>query len=192
MLTKKLSLVLLTISFFFSGYSLIAQDKPFTLKELVTESSDIVMGVPVAMNSYEKENGKYVYTDIDILVRKKIKGKLNTGNIIRLTMYGGKIGDIITYVVGFPKFSLEMESFFFFKEDHVPINSSKSPKRIFRIIGLTQGKMDIIEKEGKKIVVRDFEIPLKIDENGESISLSMDNYVNVEDIISYITSSTLN
>ena len=112
MFTKNLARVLLTISFFFSGYSLIAQDEPFTLKKLAKESSDIVIGVPVAVKSYEKQNGKYVYTDIDILVKKKMKGKLIADDIITLTMYGGKIGDIITYVVGFPKFSLKMESFF--------------------------------------------------------------------------------
>jgi len=188
MFTKNLARVLLTISFFFSGYSLIAQDEPFTLKKLAKESSDIVIGVPVAMNSYEKQNGKYVYTDIDILVKKKMKGKLIADDIITLTMYGGKIGDIITYVVGFPKFSLKMESFFFFKEDQVPIKSSKGLQKVYRIVGLTQGKMDIIEKEGKKIVVRVFELPLKLDENGKSISLSKNNSVKVDEMISYITS----
>ena len=188
MFTKNLARVLLTISFFFSGYSLIAQDEPFTLKKLAKESSDIVIGVPVAMNSYEKQNGKYVYTDIDILVKKKMKGKLIADDIITLTMYGGKIGDITTYVVEFPKFSLKMESFFFFKEDQVPIKSSKGLQKVYRIVGLTQGKMDIVEKEGKKIVVRDFELPLKLDENGKSISLSKNNSVKVDEMISYITS----
>lgn len=186
---ERVCLTLLAYFFFFSSSFIIAQEVPFTLKELCEKSSDIVIGTIKSMNSYTSDNGKHVYTDIDIAIEQKLKGQLSHNSMIKLTMYGGNIDGITTYVVGFPKFYPQMKSFYFLKEEFVEIDYLKGPQRVFNIVGLTQGKMDIIDNKGETIVLRDSVFPLKMEEGSDNrfISLSYNNPTGINEMNFFIT-----
>lgn len=160
------------------------QEKPLSLEELCTVSSDVIMGEPVLLNSYKSADGKHVYTDIDIKVKRKFKGNLKNNNIIRISTYGGTIGDITTHVVGFPKFFKNMNSIYFFKETlH---ENLVSPQRQFLISGLTQGKLDIVDQGGQKVIKRAYDLPLEYKSKGKKLSLSKDDPTTLGDMVLYI------
>jgi hypothetical protein len=183
---KNVFLILISFILFFTFSFLIAQDKPLTLKEICNESNNIIIGTPVSMNSYKSNDGRHVYTDIDIAVEKSMKGNLTNQDVIKLTMYGGTIDGNTTYVVGFPRFFLKMRSFFFLKEKTASIEKLKGPQRVFVISGIAQGKIDIIEKDGKSILSCPNFPSIQLKENGESILLSKESSVTPDKMISYI------
>ncbi len=186
MISKLISLVLLLFIFFFTGVYLIAQEKSLTLKELCTESSDIIIGTPVAISSHKSQNGKNVYSLIDISVEKTLKGNLEQNSVIRMPMFGGTIDGITTFAVGFPRFSTKVKSIFFLQEKSEPIEALNGPQQIFLITGLSQGKFDIVQDNREQILLRNYEGSLKLENVGKVVSLSKENNVTAVRMISFI------
>ena len=51
-----------------------------SLKDLCSESSDIIVTRTIALHSYLKPDQKRIYTDIQFEVNDRIKGRLQKGN----------------------------------------------------------------------------------------------------------------
>jgi len=61
----------------------------FTLTELVEKSSNIIEGKVTNVVSYTQNDGKHIYTDVTLKIRKSIKGELFSGGKVKITQFGG-------------------------------------------------------------------------------------------------------
>lgn len=137
-----------------------------SLEEMVGESDEIIIAETTSMNSYTRLNGTRIYTDIHFKVRQKIKGKVGENEELKLTIYGGTVNGITTYVVGGPQFVTEQTYLLFFKATVVPPFKTK-----YSVVGLSQGKFEIMKDPSTNqqvITRRDFPGSLKIDRGGQN------------------------
>ncbi len=87
---------------------------PKDLEDLVTESSDIVLGNVIAMsNDWNKERTR-IYTTIVLEVERGIKGDFETGEKIRFQTIGGTVGEVSLRVPASPAFNIDERAVVFF------------------------------------------------------------------------------
>lgn len=102
--------------------------------EIVAESDAIVEGTVTSIAMRLINNGRSVFTDIQINVDDSLKGRLNKSSTILLSIHGGRLGDVGSFTTDMPRF-VEGESmilFLTFVEGHG-----------FSVTGGAQGKRPI-------------------------------------------------
>lgn len=156
-----------------------------TLKEMCNQSTDIIIAKIVSKNSYHSFDKKDVFTDVTLKVTKKIKGKFNANENMKIITYGGTIDGITTYVVGAPTFQINTSSILFLAEI-----KSKTTGKItnHRIIGSSQGKFDVVDDNNVKKIQRKSDYgTLILDESRNNLDLSHGKAINFDNFIKNIT-----
>jgi hypothetical protein len=152
------------------------------LKMMCVESDHIVIARMISMNSYWGPNHQKIFTDITLEISDKIKGQLQKGDQIKMTLAGGTVDGITTLVIGGPRFIEGQESVLFISEKI----SAKSGKKYFKLYGLSHGKFDIFTDPttNEKRVIRDqVDLPLRLEKLGASLpvtnhqSMSLSNFL---------------
>jgi hypothetical protein len=152
------------------------------LKKMCVESNHIVIARMISMNSYWGPNHQKIYTDITLEISDKIKGQLQKGDRIKMTLAGGTVEGITTLVMGGPRFVDGQESVLFIAEKI----SARSGKKYFKLYGLSHGKFDIFTDPttNEKRVIRDqVNLPLRLEERRASLpvtnrqSMSLSNFL---------------
>lgn len=133
-----------------------------SLEEMCMQSDEIVEAKVVSINSYrDPEMGNHVFTDIEIEIADNSKGKLKKNSKHIIKMFGGTVDGKTTMIVGSPYFVIGEETMLFLKTR----KSKNISKRKYSVIGLSQGKFDIVKdkKTGEKKIKRNqSDMPLKI------------------------------
>ena len=160
-----------------------------SLKDMCQKSSHIVVARTISVNSYLKPGQQRIYTDIVLEVTEKIKGQLQNQESLKLTVYGGTIDGITTLVVGAPTFTVGKQSVLFLLEK----KSARSGQNHFTVVGLSQGKFNIFtdNKTNTKKVVRDqLESPLRLEKDGNRLSLTNSQSITLTDFLNRIKNYT--
>lgn len=63
----------------------------FSLEELTKKSVAVVVGIPIRSTSQLSPSGQSVLTEYDIGVQEVIKGEINQGDTIKVSLPGGKV-----------------------------------------------------------------------------------------------------
>jgi len=141
------------------------------LKTLCVGSNHIVIGRMLSKQSYRGLNGKQIYTDVTLEITEKIKGVLQKGDRIKLTLAGGTVDGITTLVLGGPRFNEGEESLLFISERI----SESTGQKYLKLFGLAHGKFDIFTdaKTNERRVIRDqVDLPLTLEKGGPSLEVS--------------------
>ena len=137
----------------FLTISLLAGDdkeKVLGLRDLATLSDFIVRGKVVHIETYENQPGRR-YSNIYFHITTCYKNKSLEGQDIVLTIFGGTIGRSTVITTVYPQFNENQESILFLKR-YLPKDQIKYQ---FYVIGLTQGKFNIIKENGQEFLLRD-------------------------------------
>ena len=156
-----------------------------TLEDLCMKSSDIIITHVKSMNSYCNSEKTRMYTDIYLEVEDTIKGQCQKQSNIKLTLYGGTVDGITTYVVGSPQFKVGEQTLLFLSERQ----SEKTGKKYFSIVGFNQGKFNLVtdSKTKENKVIRDQkEFPLKLEKNSINHILAGSQSLSLPDFLNYI------
>lgn len=157
----------------------------YTLEDLCTKSSDIIVARTVSVKCYVKPKTKRIYTDVELEVLDNLKGKLQKNNKIKLTLYGGTVDGVTTLVVGSPSFLEEKTSLLFLAEGKSP----KAGPRRLRVKGLSQGKFNIFsdsETEKQMVVREQVSEKLRLDKDGNILELTNDKSMLLTDFLNQI------
>ncbi len=154
-----------------------------SLKDLCMASSDIIIARVVTVKSYLHPVNGEIYSDIQLEVEGTIKGQFQNQDGLELTVYGGTVNGITSFIVGAPQFRIDEQSVFFLSEGP-PVDL----KRNFSVVGLSQGKFDIFidKKTGEEKVVRELDLPLQLEKNGPRLSLTTTQAIRLKDFEKYI------
>lgn len=87
---------------------------PKDLEDLVTESSDIVLGKVIAMSADWNKEKTRIYTTIVLEVERGIKGDFETGEKVRFQTIGGTVGEVSLRVPASPAFNTDERTVVFF------------------------------------------------------------------------------
>jgi hypothetical protein len=155
--------------------------KEMTLKEICNYSTDVVVAEVVSFNSfYRDETKKQIFSEVSLKIENSIKGQTKENEIIKMTVPGGQLNGIRTFIVGGPVYKPGEKTILFLKKtilENVKVNYS--------IVGLSQGKYNIIEENGAKKVFREqLEDNLKLDEKNfltitNSKSVGLETFINI-------------
>jgi hypothetical protein len=155
--------------------------KEMSLKEICGYSSDIVVAEVISFNSfYKDESRKQIFSEVSLKIENSIKGESKENDILKMTIPGGQINGIRTFIVGAPAYKTGENTLLFLKK-----NISENLHVNYLIVGLSQGKYNIIEENGEKTVIREqLEDNLKLDEKSnlpitKTKSLKLETFINV-------------
>ena len=142
--------------------------KEFTLQELTTESSDIVVAKVISATSHWNKDHTRMYTEIELMVLENIKGDLNSEEHFKIFQLGGYINGIRTYVLEMPTLVVGNQSILFLNREQSPDHGD-----YFIISKLNQGTYDIITEQGiEKVLRHNVETPLRLETDGNLLSLT--------------------
>ena len=105
----------------------------YTDRELVAASDAVLIGTVQRMTPRLGPDGRSISTDMEILVGLPLKG-CRQGETVRLTMPGGRIGDVTQWVSGTPGFRLG---------EDVLLHAQTTPGGTLSVTGFAQGKTAI-------------------------------------------------
>ncbi len=143
----------------------------FSLKDLCLKSSDIIIARTISVNTYLKPGQQRIFTNVQLEVSDKIKGRFQKQDRLKLTLYGGTVNGITTIVVGAAQFTVGEQSLLFLSERQ----SARSRQNYFVVAGLSQGKFNIFtdsETNEEKVVREQIEVPLRLEKNGTRLTLT--------------------
>ena len=166
-------------------HSISTSVKEMSLKDLCKSSNEIVIARVIDLQSYLISDKNRIYTKINIEVEESIKGNLKSKEQFTLSIYGGTMNGITTFVVGGPQFSPGENIILFLKQFKDSIATNKG---LF-VAGLSQGKFNIIEDEKTKLkmVIRDqCEKLLLSEKDNSTILLTSLNAISLSDFLQYI------
>jgi hypothetical protein len=155
-----------------------------TLKDMCSVSSDIVITRAISIQSYLRSDQNRIFTDIQLEVNDVMKGQFQKGDQIKLTMYGGTVNGITTFVVGAPQFDFGKHSVLFLLE-----SQSTHFGRNFAVVGLSQGKFDIFVDQAtqeEKVVRDQIHFPLQLEKGGLRLSLTSTQALPLSDFVKHI------
>ena len=141
-----------------------------TLKEMCNQSSHIIISRVNSVESYHVKEQNRIFTDIELSVNEVLKGDLKENQKVKLTVYGGTVGEITTFVVGAPNFRIGENSLLFLSE-----TQSDKFGKVLAVLGLSQGKFNIIvnPETGEEEVFRDqVQIALRLEKTGQYLDLT--------------------
>ncbi len=137
----------------FFTISLLAGDdkeRVYGLRDLAALSDFIVKGKVVRIETYENQTGRR-YSDVYFHITACYKNNSIEGQNIVLTIFGGTIGRSVVMTTVHPQFKENQESILFLKR-YLPKDQMKYQ---FYVIGLAQGKFNIIKENGQEFLLRD-------------------------------------
>lgn len=113
--------------------------------QMVRAAGLIVEGKVTSVRSEWNQAHNQIYTFVEIEIRDTLKGAL-PGNVVRLRVLGGRVGDEAMTLVDAPAFEQDEEAVFFLHPNH---------QSLFPIIGFNQGKLQIeTEADTERRVVK--------------------------------------
>lgn len=156
------------------------KERVFGLRDLATLSDFIVRGKVVRIETYENQHGRR-YSDVYFHIITCYKNKSLEGQDIVLTIFGGTIGRSTVITTVHPQFNENQESILFLKR-YLPKDQIKYQ---FYVIGLAQGKFNIINEDGQQFLLRDrfAGSGLKILRNNVVSELSNNSKIPVNDFL---------
>ena len=104
------TIMALTVPVGVNGTVLIQKD----LRDLVVESSDIVLGNVIATSTDWNKEKTRIYTTVVIEVEQGIKGDFAAGDKVRFQTIGGTVGEISLRVPASPQFNAGERTLVFF------------------------------------------------------------------------------
>jgi hypothetical protein len=123
--------------------------KEMSLRELVQESSYILIGKVESLQSAWNPEHTMIFTYIQIAPTTMLKG-INSNSSMTVKLLGGTVGNIVTFMMGSPRFQKEEETLIFLR------TINQEPFADFpTITGLAQGKFNIQTLADTKVVTRD-------------------------------------
>jgi len=139
---KNIFAVIVVFLFFLSFSANATLIDLISIDELAEKSGLVVMGTPIEKHSYYNTDSTQIYTDVLIKITSKVRSECK--DKITIVLRGGRVGQMTTYVLGAPQFTIG-------KEVLLCLKKFKDTNK-YKIIGFNQGKFDI--KAGKAF--RDF------------------------------------
>ena len=76
-----------------------------SLEKMAAASDHIVIARTVATNSYYGPKRQMIYTDATLEITETIKGRLQKNERIQITLWGGTVNGITTFVLDYPQFN---------------------------------------------------------------------------------------
>jgi hypothetical protein len=148
-----------------------------SLEELSLESQVIVYGK--IKDSYSVWENKNIYTYTTVNIIQSVKGNLGNKQSITIKQLGGTVGDIGQEISGTPKLKRDSEVFLFLVDW----------KNNFWIHSIILGYFEVVEREGEKFAINNFNNVHLIDpvtkkpvENIEHIKTSYELYTLMSDV----------
>jgi len=129
------------------------------LEELVASNKTVVVGQVVDARSYWNKDKTFIMTDVRIAVNEVVKG--NAQNEVKVTLMGGRVGDLTTLIVGGAELIPGKSYLLFLNEENLP------GMRAQTVRDLCQGAFDlVIGKDGLRAVSQANRHPLVPDRLG--------------------------
>lgn len=129
------------------------------LEELVAGNKTIVVGQVLDARSYWNKDKTFILTDVRIAVNETIKG--NAQNEVKVTLMGGRVGDLTTLIVGGAELIPGKSYLLFLNEESLPGG------RVQTVRDLCQGAFDlVIGRDGLRAVSQANRHPLVPDHLG--------------------------
>ena len=129
------------------------------LEELVASNKTVVVGQVVDARSYWNKDKTFIMTDVRIAVNEVVKG--NAQNEVKVTLMGGRVGDLTTLIVGGAELIPGKSYLLFLNEESLP------GMRAQTVRDLCQGAFDlVIGKDGLRAVSQANRHPLVPDRLG--------------------------
>lgn len=129
------------------------------LEELVASNKTVVVGQVVDARSYWNKDKTFIMTDVRIAVNEVVKGSAQ--NEVKVTLMGGRVGDLTTLIVGGAELIPGKSYLLFLNEENLP------GMRAQTVRDLCQGAFDlVIGKDGLRAVSQANRHPLVPDRLG--------------------------
>jgi hypothetical protein len=125
----------------------------YTTPDLVTASDLVVRGRVESESSRWDRSRKRILTEVVVLVADTWKGAATPGVVVR--QLGGTIDGIAMRVIGTARLTLGEEVVLFLARIPVSPELKQSAARpVYRIVGMSQGKLSVVRLPGKPAQVR--------------------------------------
>lgn len=130
-----------------------------SMEELVASNKTIVVGQVLDARSYWNKDKTFIMTDVRIAVNESLKG--NAQGEVKVTLMGGRVGDLTTLIVGGAELIPGKSYVLFLNEESLP------GVRAQTVRDLCQGAFDlVIGKDGLRAVSQANRHPLIPDRLG--------------------------
>ena len=160
-------------------------DNSSSLQKMTAASDHIVIAQVVVTKSYYGPKRQKIYTDVTLEINETIKGRLQKSDRIQITLWGGTVDGITTFVTDYPEFSKNQESVLFFAEK----TATKTEKKHFQIVSLSGGKFDIStdpKTNEKRIINTHTDSLLKLKKNGTSLPIANSQAIELSRFLDHI------
>lgn len=132
------------------------------LDDLVAANRAVVVGEVVDAKSYWNENHTFILTDVRLKLDDVLKGKANKE--LKITVMGGRVGDLTTLIVGGPELIPGNSYVLFLNEEKLP-----GVEKALTIRDLSQGIFDVkIGRGGLRAISQASRQPLVPDRFGHT------------------------
>jgi hypothetical protein len=106
------------------------------LEELVAGNKTIVVGQVLDAHSYWNKDKTFILTDVRIAVNDVVKGDVQ--NEVKVTLMGGRVGDLTTLIVGGAELIPGKSYLLFLNEESLPGKNAQTVR------DLCQGAFDLV------------------------------------------------
>ncbi|MBC8342346.1 MAG: hypothetical protein H8E61_00010 [Bacteroidetes bacterium] len=137
--------------------------KELTLQEMCVNSTDIIFAHVIMVNSFWNDDHNRIFSEIELEVDNNIKGQQQINSRIKIFCIGGSIDGIKSFVIGGPHFDVGKNYVLMLTE-----MQSADYGTYFSVVGLPQGKFNLITLINNGTVFGDDYIPTYIRETPAS------------------------
>jgi hypothetical protein len=124
---------------------------PVEIQEITREADSIVIGTVEEVSSAWDEEGKLIYTEVEVDVETQLKG--NDEDTLHVKSLGGEVGGVTLIVPGSPVFEEAQEVMLFVEEVENEQEQKGVQEETFEVVGLSEGKFDVVtDEEGNTMV----------------------------------------
>jgi hypothetical protein len=109
------------------------------LDKLAAENAAVVLGRVEAVRSYWNAEGTFILTDVRLATLEVIKGALQKGRDLEITLMGGTVGDLTTLIIGGPRLVPGHTYVLFLNEEDLP-----GAPGALTVRDLVQGAFDVV------------------------------------------------
>ena len=133
-----------------------------SVDDLVAANRAVVVGEVLDARSYWNESHTFILTDVRLKLDDVLKG--NVGKELKVTIMGGRVGDLTTLIVGGPELVPGNSYVLFLNEESLP-----GVERALTVRDLSQGVFDVrIGRGGLRAISQANGHPLVPDRSGYS------------------------
>lgn len=116
-----------------------------SVEDLTNLSDDVVIGEVVQTEPYLEPDGQTIFTAVHLEVLESIQGDAQPGDEVTLHHLGGEVDGIALRYAAMPVFH---------EGETVAVFLKRLGPETFALVGLGQGKMDVVEENGRFRAVR--------------------------------------